>query len=172
MTGKTFTDAPSQMDKAQFMAVFGGIYEHSPWVAERSWEKGVTAEHDRIEALAATMAEVLAEASRAEQLDLINAHPDLAGKAAMAGELTQASTGEQASAGLDQCSAEEFEKFTRLNDAYKEKFGFPFIMAVKGRHRSEILDAFETRLEHDETVEFQTALDQINRIALLRLNDL
>lgn len=172
MTNKTFRQAPSQMDKAQFMAAFGGIYEHSPWVAARVWDKGVTEKHDEVAVLASAMAEVLAEATYQEQLDLINAHPDLAGKAALAGELTDASTGEQASAGLDQCSPAEFEKFTRLNDAYKEKFGFPFIMAVKGRHRSEILAAFETRLENDEDTEFQTALDQINRIALLRLNDL
>lgn len=171
MTGKTFKDAPSQMDRAQFMTTFGGIYEHSPWIAERVWEKGVTARHDDIETLATAMADVLAEATYSEQLALINAHPDLAGKAALAGELTEASTGEQASAGLDQCSPEEFEKFQRYNDGYKEKFGFPFIMAVKGRHRSEILAAFVTRLENDEDTEFLTALDQINRIALLRLSD-
>lgn len=103
---------------------------------------------------------------------LIQAHPDLAGKAAVARTLTEASTREQAGAGLDQCTAEEYDRFVTLNDAYKARFGFPFIMAVKGSDRHAILQAFETRLAHTVDEEFSQALAEINKIALFRLQDL
>lgn len=169
MTNKTLTPRPSQLDKAGFVASYGEIYEHSPWVAELAWEKGLTEAHDGPEALAALMSEVLESASPERQLEVIRAHPDLAGKAALAGTLTDDSTREQAGAGLDQCTPEELARFERLNDAYKAKFGFPFVMAVKGSDRFAILDAFEVRLENDPTEERRTAVEQINRIALFRL---
>jgi OHCU decarboxylase len=100
---------------------------------------------------------------------LIRAHPDLAGKAQIAGELTADSTSEQASAGLDQCSIEEYERFQSLNEAYRDKFGFPFVMAVRNSSLAEILDAFGGRLENDPDVEFETALAEIHKIARLRL---
>ncbi|QTF92080.1 2-oxo-4-hydroxy-4-carboxy-5-ureidoimidazoline decarboxylase, partial [Halomonas sp. BM-2019] len=164
MTDKTLTPRPSQLDKAAFVAGYGEIYEHSPWVAERAWERGLTPDHDRPEALAALMGEVLESATPERQLAVIRAHPDLAGKAALAGTLTDDSTLEQAGAGLDQCSPEELARFERLNDAYKAKFGFPFVMAVKGSDRFAILDAFEVRLENDPAEERRTAVEQINRI--------
>jgi 2-oxo-4-hydroxy-4-carboxy-5-ureidoimidazoline decarboxylase len=169
MTDKTLTPRPSQLDKAAFVASYGDIYEHSPWVAELAWEHGLEARHDRPEALAELMGTVLSGAPPERQLAVIRAHPDLAGKAALAGTLTDDSTREQAGAGLDQCSPEELARFERLNDAYKAKFGFPFVMAVKGSDRFAILDAFEVRLKNDPEQERRTAVDQINRIALFRL---
>ncbi len=169
MTDKILTPRPSQLDKAAFVASYGDIYEHSPWVAELAWEQGLEARHDHPEALAERMGEMLSSASPERQLEVIRAHPDLAGKAALAGSLTDDSTREQAGAGLDQCSPEELARFERLNDAYKAKFGFPFVMAVKGSDRFAILDAFEVRLENDPAKERRTAVEQINRIALFRL---
>ncbi|WP_416137856.1 2-oxo-4-hydroxy-4-carboxy-5-ureidoimidazoline decarboxylase [Halomonas sp. HK25] len=169
MTDKTLTPRPSQLDKAAFLAGYGDIYEHSPWVAELAWEQGLDSRHDRPEALAERMGTVLDAASPEHQLEVIRAHPDLAGKAALAGSLTDDSTREQAGAGLDQCSPEELARFERLNDAYQAKFGFPFVMAVKGSNRFAILDAFEVRLENDPAKERRTAVEQINRIALFRL---
>ncbi|MDR5891252.1 2-oxo-4-hydroxy-4-carboxy-5-ureidoimidazoline decarboxylase [Halomonas mongoliensis] len=163
------TPRPSELDRAAFVASYGEIYEHSPWVAELAWEQGLNEAHDRPEALATLMGEMLESASPERQLEVIRAHPDLAGKAALAGTLTDDSTREQAGAGLDQCSPEELACFERLNEAYKEKFGFPFVMAVKGSDRFAILDAFEVRLENTPAEERRTAVAQINRIALFRL---
>ena len=155
------------MDKHDFIARFGGIYEHSPWVAEQA--AAIAADIDDAAELARLMAECVDNASEEQQLALIRAHPDLAGKAQIAGELTAESTTEQASAGLDRCSKVEYEKFQALNDAYKEKFGFPFVMAVRGSTRQEILDAFSRRLQNDYVLEFETALAEIHEIARLRL---
>jgi 2-oxo-4-hydroxy-4-carboxy-5-ureidoimidazoline decarboxylase len=157
------------LDQVSFVSLLGGIYEHSPWMAERTWQKRPFADREAVlQAFRAT----LASASEAEQLALIRAHPDLAGKAALRGELTVASSKEQASAGLDQCSAKELARFTELNAAYKQKFAFPFIMAVKHATRAQILQGFETRIKHDLAQEFAMALEQINRIAAFRVNDL
>jgi OHCU decarboxylase len=115
------------------------------------------------------MADCVDNASVEKRLALIRAHPDLAGKAQVAGELTADSTSEQTRAGLDQCSADEYERFQSLNNAYHEKFGFPFVMAVRDSSRTEILAAFERRLQHDPNLEFETALAEIHKIASLRL---
>lgn len=160
---------PSQMNRAAFIDSFGDIYEHSAWVAERAYDNGITTEHDKIANLHQLMARTLLKADTASQLTLINAHPDLAGKAAIAGELTAASTAEQSSAGISECNPEEFARFTALNDAYKAKFRFPFIMAVKGSNRRKILAAFEERIHNNEEQEFTQALEEINKIALFRL---
>ena len=167
---KTLT--PSSLDREAFIAAFADIYEHSPWVAQRAFDQGHVSELDDVETLHKRMSDVLLGASHAEQLALINAHPDLAGKAAVQGELTASSTAEQAGAGIHQCTPEEFARFTALNDAYKARFQFPFIMAVRGSDRHQILAAFETRLHNDPDTEFQQALVQIDRIALLRLSQL
>ncbi|MBE7375512.1 2-oxo-4-hydroxy-4-carboxy-5-ureidoimidazoline decarboxylase [Pseudomonas lopnurensis] len=163
------TLTPSRLDRDAFVAAFADIYEHSPWVAERAYEQGVDASLDDIDTLHQRMAGILLAASREEQLALINAHPDLAGKAAVRGELTASSTSEQAGAGIHECSAEEFARFTALNDAYKARFGFPFIKAVKGSNRHQILAAFEERIHNAPEQEFATALAEINKIALFRL---
>jgi len=152
------------MSKAEFLAKFGPVYEASPWVAEGVWPDPPA---DR-EGLAKAMAAVVDAAPREKKLALIRAHPELASRARMA----DASVKEQAGAGLDQCSPEEFEAFQRLNAAYNARFGFPFIVAVKGLTRADILAAFEARLANDPETEFATAIAQIHRIAGFRLADL
>lgn len=169
MSDNTLSPRPSELDQARFVEQYGEIYEHSPWVAGLAWQQGLGSEQDTPEGLAEAMGRVLTAASPERQLEVIRAHPDLAGKAAIAGELTDDSTREQAGAGLDQCTPEEMARFERLNAAYKEKFGFPFVMAVKGNDRHDILAAFETRLENDPAEERRTAVEQINRIARFRL---
>ncbi|SLN76067.1 2-oxo-4-hydroxy-4-carboxy-5-ureidoimidazoline decarboxylase [Oceanibacterium hippocampi] len=160
---------PSALDRAGFVARYGGVYEHSPWIAERAHDGGLGAEADHAEGLSAALRAVVEAAGRERQLALLRAHPDLAGRLAVAGALTAESTSEQAGAGLDRCTAEEFARFQSLNDRYTGTFGFPFIMAVKGYDRRAILGQFETRVGNDPETEFRTALDQVHRIALLRL---
>jgi len=156
------------MNTHDFIARYATIYEHSPWVAERV--APLTTEVDDAAQLAVLMADCVDNAATEQQLELIRAHPDLAGKAQLAGELTEDSTLEQASAGLDQCSPDELQRFQSLNTAYREKFGFPFIMAIRDSNRAEILDAFAARLENDYDLEFETALTEIHKIARLRLD--
>jgi 2-oxo-4-hydroxy-4-carboxy-5-ureidoimidazoline decarboxylase len=158
-----------RLERDRFVALLGGVFEHTPWVAEQAFEAGP---FDGVEALHGAMFAAMRRAPRAQQLALIKAHPDLAGRAAIGGELTAASSAEQASAGLDNCTPAELERFRELNDRYKRKFRFPFIMAVKGRRRDEILAAFERRLNNSVQTEFDEALDQIARIARLRLGAL
>ncbi len=153
-----------------FITRFGGIYEHSPWVAEAIFDKGNAP--DDINQLAQAMAVVVDGAAHERQLALLRAHPDLAGRLAVRGELTQASTDEQKSAGLDQCSHEELEKFQTLNKAYTGKFGFPFILAVSGTTRTQILENFETRLGNSSEQEFAAALAEVHKIARIRLEKL
>ncbi|UVE19302.1 2-oxo-4-hydroxy-4-carboxy-5-ureidoimidazoline decarboxylase [Pseudomonas sp. LS44] len=166
------TLTPSSLSRDEFVAAFADIYEHSPWVAEQAYDRGVDNSLNDIDGLHQCMADILLSASHAAQLALINAHPDLAGKAAIRGELTASSTSEQAGAGIHACTAEEFARFTELNDAYKAKFGFPFIKAVKGSNRHQILAAFEERIHNSPEQEFATALAEINKIALFRLQAL
>jgi OHCU decarboxylase len=146
---------------------YGGIYENSPWVAEKAAPL-VDGSAD-IDVIARVMVDCVDNASGERRLALICAHPDLAGKAAVAGELTDDSRSEQASAGLDHCSPKEYERFQALNRAYRRKFGFPFVMAVRDCSRAQILAAFESRLENDYDEEFENALLEIHRIARLRL---
>ena len=155
------------MTKPEFLARFGGIYEASPWVAEGIWPRAEAGELDGA-GLAGAMRAVVDAAPREMKLALIRAHPELASRARMA----DASVREQSGAGLDQCSPQEFEAFQRLNAAYNRRFGFPFIVAVKGLGRAEILAAFEARLGNDPEVEFDAAIAQIHRIAGFRLEDL
>lgn len=155
------------MSADEFVSLYAGIYEHSPWVAEEA--AADAAGSGGVERIAQIMADCVDNASTERQLTLIRAHPDLAGKAQVAGELTEDSTTEQARAGLDQCSAEEYEEFQSLNDRYHEKFGFPFVMAVRDSTRAQILAAFAYRLDNDVNTEFETALAEIHKIARLRL---
>lgn len=150
------------------MQRYGGLYEHSAWIAERTWDAGLC-DSDDPEALAEALAATMLAASRDEQLALIRAHPDLVGKAAIAGRLTADSSVEQSSAGLDQCSAEEYEAFQDLNARYWQRFGFPFVMAVRDSDRQTILTCFAQRLENSRDDEFDRALVEINTIARLRL---
>lgn len=152
--------------QSAFTEALGGIYEHSPWVAERAFALRPFA---TVEALTDAMAGAVAAASHEEKLALVRAHPDLAGKAARAGALTAASKTEQGALGLDRLSHEEYARFERLNRAYAEKFGFPFVICVRRQTRDAILAAFERRLENDTEQELATALTEINHIARLRI---
>jgi OHCU decarboxylase len=163
---------PSHMTRTLFVERFGGVYEHSPWVAEAAFDAGLGPSADSAAGLSASMARAVAAGSEAAKRALVEAHPDLAGKLAQSKLLTAESTGEQAGAGLDQLSAEERAKFTSLNDAYRARFDFPFIMAVKGKSKNDILAAFERRLKHEKHEEFSTALAEIDTIAALRLKDI
>ena len=159
-------------EEAAFLERFGAIYEESEWVAAGAWRALAPEQRDDLELIAAAMQDIVTAAGTERQLALLRAHPDLAGRAAMADELTDASRSEQAGAGLDQCSPAEFEAFQTLNAAYREKFGFPFIIAVAGLDRRAILGAFRERVENDYDSEFATALEQVHRIAGIRLGQL
>jgi len=163
---------PSQMDRETFVGTFGGIVEHSPWVAERAFELELGPAHDRPAGLANALARVLRTASREERMGVLTAHPDLAGKLAAAKRLTDESSAEQASAGLDALTDGERARFTELNTAYTEKHGFPFIIAVRDHDKSGILAAFERRVANDTETEFGEACRQVERIARLRLESL
>ncbi|MGN6315134.1 2-oxo-4-hydroxy-4-carboxy-5-ureidoimidazoline decarboxylase [Trinickia sp.] len=157
------------MPKDAFQAALSGIFEHSPWVAEQAADARPFAS---IDALDAAMRGIVANAGDARQLALINAHPELAGKAAVRGELTAESTREQSGAGLAHCTQAEFDKLQRLNAAYREKFGFPFILAVRGYDRAGIIANFEARVNNGRDEELRTSLEQIYRIARFRIDDL
>jgi len=159
---------PSTLTRDAFIARFGPVYEASPWVAEAVWPAAARGELDDREALAQAMRETVDDGPRERRLALIRAHPQLA----VAGAMADASVKEQRGAGLDQCSPDELAAFRELNAAYSARFGHPFIVAVKGLSRAEILAAFAERLENDPQVEFATALAQIHRIAGFRLEAL
>ena len=156
------------MNREGFVKHFGGVYEHSAWVAEQAYDRSEINSDDLAELTQALRREV-EESGEQRQLALLCAHPDLAGKAAVTGDLTAASTSEQAGAGLDQCTPEEFSRFEQFNSEYTAKFDFPFIMAVKGANRHLILAAFEKRLNNDRDTEFSTALEEVHKIAGFRL---
>lgn len=158
----------SALSKPEFLARFGHVYEASPWVAQGVWDAARSGRLETLEAMAEAMQAVVDGAGREARLALIRAHPELAGRARMA----DASVREQSGAGLDQCTPAEFEAFQRLNGAYNARFGFPFIVAVKGMSRADILAQFEARLGNDVQTEFDTAMAQIHRIARFRLADL
>ncbi|WP_299838071.1 allantoinase PuuE [uncultured Paracoccus sp.] len=162
---------PSQLERDAFVQAFGGIYEHSPFIAERVWEGELGAVHDSAEGLAARMAQVFRSASDEERLGVLIAHPDLAGKLAAAKRLTAESTSEQASAGLDALTDDEKAEFTRMNDAYTAKHGFPFIIAVRDHDKAGIQRAMARRVENDTATERAEAERQVMRIAELRLHE-
>lgn len=162
----------ADLNRTDFVANFGGVYEHSPWVAEMCFDEGSHKTATKPSKLAGPLAHQVEAAAQEIQLVLLRAHPDLAGKLAKSGELTHESTSEQASAGLDQCTDAEFAEFTELNTTYRQKFEFPYILAVRGRHRTEILENFRSRVPNDMAAEFREALNQVHQIAKLRLDAL
>ena len=165
-------DHPTALDRDAFVARFGAVYEHSPWIAERAHGLELGPAHDDAVGVASALARAFRSASEAERLGVLTAHPDLAGKLAAARRLTAESTAEQAGAGLDALTDAEKARFTELNDAYTAKFGFPFLIAVRGLDKARILAAFEERTGNDRAAEFATACSQVERIALLRLKDM
>jgi 2-oxo-4-hydroxy-4-carboxy-5-ureidoimidazoline decarboxylase len=156
------------MAAPDFIARFGDVAEYAPWVAERAETRRPFAS---IEAMIAAFQAVIREAPEAERLRLVRAHPDLAGRAAIAGDLAEASRKEQAGAGLDRLTPEEFARFTDLNCRYRSRFGIPFIFAVKGATKHQILASFAERLGNDPDTEYATALDQVCRIVGFRIAD-
>lgn len=163
---------PSQMDRDAFVAWFGGVYEHSPFIAERVWDAEMGAVHDTPGGLAGRMAQMFRASGDDERLGVLRAHPDLAGKLALAKRLTADSTAEQASAGLDALTDAERAEITRLNDAYVAKHGFPFIIAVRDHDKAGILSAMQARVDNDTATERATAEAQVTRIATLRLKEI
>ena len=169
MTKKVSLSELNQLSEADFVKLLGGIFEHSPWVAEGA---ASARPYNSVAELHAAMVRQIEGAGEQAQLKLIRAHPELAGKAAVRGELTDESTSEQAGAGLDQCSPQEYARLTELNEAYNKKFGFPFILAVKGYDRAGIIQQFERRLQRSVEDEKRESLQQIYKIGGFRLNDL
>ncbi|WP_168074583.1 2-oxo-4-hydroxy-4-carboxy-5-ureidoimidazoline decarboxylase [Caulobacter sp. SSI4214] len=158
----------NSMNRTGFATALGFAFELSPWVVERAWSERPFAS---VEALHAAMMDVLGAASLEDKLALIRAHPELASKAAIAKQLTAESNAEQASAGLDRLTPEEFARFHDLNAAYSERFGFPFIICVRLNDKASILAAMQARLAHDEAEEIAEAIAQIGLISKLRLLD-
>jgi 2-oxo-4-hydroxy-4-carboxy-5-ureidoimidazoline decarboxylase len=158
----------NQMGRAAFAAALGHLFEHSPWVAEGAWERRPFRDAEQLHA---ALCVTMRTAPEKKQLDLIRAHPDLAGRLARQNKLTAESAKEQASAGLNQLSADELANFQRLNAAYREKFGFPFVICARLNARDSILNAMQQRLDHAAEQERAAALAEIEKIAWLRLAD-
>jgi chitin deacetylase len=165
-------ERPSQMTQDRFVERFGGIFEHSPWIAEGAWSLELGPAHDCATGLHNALARIFRSAAPDQRMAVLRAHPDLAGKLAAAKRLTPESTAEQASAALDALTDNERARFTELNTAYVAKHGFPFIIAVRDNTKASILQAFETRISNDTATEFSTACAQVERIAELRLKDI
>jgi len=163
---------PSEMDRETFVDTYGGIFEHSPWVAEGAHALELGPAHDTAIGLHNALCRVFRSAPQDARLGVLQAHPDLAGKLAAAKRLTAESTNEQASAGLDALTDAERETFQRLNTAYVDKHGFPFIIAVRDHDKAGIMDAFQTRIDNDTDTEFAEACKQVERIAHYRLKDI
>jgi len=163
---------PSKMTKPDFVQSFGGVFEHSAWVAEGTWYGELGPAHDTAIGLHAAMCRIFRRADSTQRLTVLTAHPDLAGKLAKAKQLTEESTSEQANAGLDMLTNQERATFQTLNSDYTTKFGFPFIIAVKGLTKDQILRIFKTRISNTQDVELNAACKQVERIALLRLTEI
>ncbi len=169
MPEKVELDEVNRLGREEFVSLLGPAFEKTPWVAERAWASRPFANLDELQG---AMVAAVRDAPQGERMALIRAHPDLAGKAAVAGDLTRESEGEQASAGLDRLTPEEYDAFTRMNAAYRERFGFPMIVCVREHTRESILRNARGRLENSREEEVETALGEIAKIARLRLQDL
>src|SRR6266478_6148078 len=156
----------NSLSREDFVCVIGPVFEDSPWIADATWSKRPFKSVDKLHGALCKTVEAAAEA---KQIDLIRAHPDLVGRAALAGTLTPASTSEQASAGLDKLTPEQIAAFQKFNHAYRDKFGFPFVICARLNKKEAILLAFPVRLEHSREEEIKTALEEIAKIAYLRL---
>jgi OHCU decarboxylase len=160
--------AVNELDRQAFVERFGPLFEHSPWIAAAAWhDRPFSDPQELYEALVAAMY----AAPRARKLALIKAHPDLAGKAAIDGTLTDSSTREQAAAGLDRLTPDEYEAFTRTNVAYRDRFGFPFVVCAREHTKESILRVAAERLSNSEDEEIRVALEEIAKIARLRLEE-
>jgi OHCU decarboxylase len=169
LSEKITLDRVNELDRECFLTRYGSLFEHSPWVAEEAWR---SRSFGSVEEMWRAFEDAMYAAPQERQLDLIRAHPDLAGKAAVAGELTQESKREQASAGLDRLSPEEFEAFTRMNREYREKFDLPMVVCVREHTKESIMANMQSRLENSRDEEIRTALVEISKISHYRLLDL
>ncbi|MET3601626.1 2-oxo-4-hydroxy-4-carboxy-5-ureidoimidazoline decarboxylase [Martelella mangrovi] len=160
------------ISRAEFVSRFGGVFEYSPFIAERAYDQGLVSEPLTASGVHDALCTVFRAASDAERLGVLRKHPDLAGKLAVSGDLTEESRREQAGAGLDRLTPEEHTEFTELNSAYIEKFQFPFIIAVSGLNKDDILAAFKSRIDNSAEEELATACLQVEKIAGFRLQSL
>ena len=158
----------NSLSRDDFVRVIGPVFEHSPWIAKATWSKRP---FDTLKELHASLCQTIREAGEEKQLRLIRAHPHLVGKAALAGALTSQSMQEQASAGLDKLTPEEIAAFKKYNERYQAKFGFPFIICARLNKKEALLAGFENRLQNSRRNEIKTALEEIAKIAWLRLQD-
>ena len=162
----------SEMGREDFIEVFGHIYEKSPWIVEQAWDQGLASTENSLEGLRRPLVAIVEEAGPELQLRLLRAHPDLAGKLGVGDVLTTESRFEQAGAGLDRCTKAEYAQFQSLNQSYTKQFGFPFILAVRGSNRQQVLENFRKRIDSGRDDEFAEALRQVHRIAWLRLQEI
>jgi 2-oxo-4-hydroxy-4-carboxy-5-ureidoimidazoline decarboxylase len=169
MIGKISLASLNQFDREQFIESLGGIFEHSPWVADLVYD---CLPFDSTAELHLCMVETVEKSPEFQRMALICNHPELAGKEADAGTLTAHSKQEQSQAGLDQCSADELAQLQSLNQAYREKFEFPFVIAVTGLNKSQIIEAVEARLRNSAQIEFEISIAEIGKIGKIRLDAL
>ena len=165
-------EKPSKMAQEKFVETFGGIFEKSPWIAKKTWDTELGPAYDTVEGLHSAFCRIFRAEEKEIRLEVLRAHPDLAVKLSKTEQLTKESQNEQASAGLNNLTSEEYEQFNELNRSYREKYGFPFIIAVKNRSKSEILDKFISRIKNTQEMEFNEACAQVERIAEIRLMDI
>jgi OHCU decarboxylase len=163
---------PSKFTQSEFIEVFGEVFEKSHWVAERAFKLELGPAHDTVVGIYSALVRSFRAANKAKKLEVLKAHPNLAGKLFVSKDLTKASTSEQLSVGLDKLTKEEFATFSSLNQSYFEKHGFPFIIAVRDYDKEGILNSFKIRLENKTELEFNEACTQVERIALIRLKDI
>ena len=157
----------NKLPQSEFIKVFANIFENARWIAEELYKQKPFGDFDE---LSSKMMNIFEMSSKEEKLKILNDHPDLGNKTKIS-SLTQDSLKEQKTVGLDQCTSEEFNEFKKLNDAYK-KFGFPFILAIKGKSKIEILNNFRKRINSESQIEFEEAINQVKKIASLRLKEL
>ena len=158
-------DKFNKLSKAEFISIFGNIFEKTEWIAERCYE---SKPYNNLDELVSKMMEIFEHSKKERHLAILNAHPDLA----VEKKLTEDSKNEQKNASLNQCTDEEFVEFKKLNEEYKKKFGFPFIIAVKGKNKEEILNSFRQRITNNINLEFEEAKKQVKKIASFRLGEI
>ena len=158
-------DKFNKLNKSEFLSTFGNVFERTEWIAEKCYD---SKPYNNVQELVNKMMEVFENSIKEKHLEILNSHPDLAVKK----KLTKESENEQANANLNQCTNEEFEEFNKLNEKYKKKFGFPFIIAVKGKNKDEILNSFRQRITNNINLEFEEAKKQVKKIATFRLSEI
>tara|TARA_B100001029_G_scaffold56503_1_gene45614 strand:+ start:94 stop:588 length:495 start_codon:yes stop_codon:yes gene_type:complete len=158
-------DTFNKLNKSEFLSIFGNVFEKTEWIAEKCYD---SKPYNNVQELVNKMMEIFENSIKEKHLKILNSHPDLAVKK----KLTKESENEQANANLNQCTNEEFEEFNKLNEKYKKKFGFPFIIAVKGKNKNEILNIFRQRITNNINLEFEEAKKQVKKIATFRLSEI